>query len=83
MGKGNPKSSKEQPDDVHDGGKATCVGRSICNADTKGGQTNKCKFETLESKGNTNDGEAQDQTAENIFKKNEKTSKNDPDDIAY
>jgi hypothetical protein len=51
----DPESTENNPDDVHDGRKASGIGRSICNFYTKGREANNGKFKTLQPKRDTDD----------------------------
>lgn len=82
MGKGHPDTAKNDPDDIHQGVQAACAIRGVGDYGTKRYQSGNGNLEQLEAEWNANDGEAQDQSTEEVFEENEEPSKNKPDDIA-
>lgn len=77
-----PDTTKDQPDDIHDRGQATCIRTCTGQLNTERSETNDCELKTLESKGNAHYGEAQYKSADNIFEKDKDATKDHPDDIA-
>lgn len=83
MRKCHPYPAKHNPEDIHERIQASGAGRRIGDHRAKRHQRRNSQLKKLYTKRDANDGQAEHYPADKVFQKNEKTTENDPDKIAY
>ena len=78
----NPKTAKDEPDDVHYGRQTTGVVWVRCYSDPKWRQADHRKLKTLQAEWDAYNRQAKDQSADNIFEENKYSAKDDPNDVS-
>jgi len=82
MRKGNPDAAQENPDDIEYGGKTSGIAGHFPHMLSKREERHNTNFEALDTERNANDRQAEGQTGEHIFQKNDKSAENKPDDVS-
>lgn len=77
-----PQAAKEQPDDIEQGAQASRAAARTHHLPAKRRQHQSRYLETLDTKGNTNDGETKQQAADAINEGAYKSAEDEPYDIA-
>jgi hypothetical protein len=83
VGNGNPDSSEANPENIHYQRKTAGGTGPVFQLFAEGQQRYACQLETLQSEGNANNGEAQQQATQQVFQEKEQPpAENDPKQIS-
>jgi hypothetical protein len=82
VGQGDPYTAAENPKDVHQRRKTTARPLRLMKFHPKGSDCYKCELKALKSERDADDRNAEDQSPDEIFEENQKSAKDNPDNIA-
>jgi len=72
---------KQDPQNIHNHGNGTARGFRLTNFMTERRQAQYAKFEALDSEGNTNDGDTQQDATQDVQEADQKPAADKPEDI--